>query len=265
MKLLNGQELASFIKQRQADLTADLLRRQIHPKLVIIQTRDHPIINTYVQLKQRYGQDIKVEVVVKKISEDQALQTIQRLNDDDSVHGIIVQLPLSDQSQTDELLQAVSPTKDVDGLSGKSKFLAATPQAILWLLAGYNIDLNDKLIAVVGQGRLVGAPLTKQLLINGHKVLKIDKQTGDLSELQKAKIVITATGQPGLITAEMLAEGSVVIDAGVASESGKTLGDLSPEVYERQDLTLTPQKGGVGPLTVCALFENTILSAQGIK
>lgn len=266
-KELNGKELSLYIKERQAHVVRNLIRQhKVQPKLAIVQVKDDPVINTYVRLKKAYGADIEVDVEVRMVKQTDASALIQELNSDKSVHGIIIQLPLEDTSRTDELLQMVEPTKDVDALGGKTSLFPATPQAILWLLAGYNIDLKDKKIAVVGQGKLVGAPLTAQLQKAGHDVIVIDKKTENIEErLAEADIIITATGQPGIISADCVKDGAVVIDAGVASEEGKTVGDVADDVYSREDLVMTPKKGGVGPLTVSALFENVILAATKIK
>ncbi len=133
----------------------------------------------------------------------------------------------------------------------------------MWLLAGYNIELRGKKIVLVGRGKLVGAPLERMLLASGYDVEVVDSKTADMkSVIRQAEVIITATGKPGLITSDMIKEGTVVVDAGVAGEQGKTVGDLAEDVYVRDDITLTPRKGGVGPLTICALFENVIRAAR---
>lgn len=256
--------MAGFIKQRQAQQVRGL--RQAHgivPKLAIVVTIDHPAISTYVRMKERYGDDIMAETELHRVEQSEAAELITRLNTDPSVHGIIVQLPLADPSQTDELVNMVAPEKDVDALGKDATLDPATPLAILWLLAGYNIDLKGKDIVLVGRGKLVGAPLERMLLASGLSVRVADSSTGDLGEfLAEADIIVTATGRPGLITADMIKRGAVVVDAGVAGEQGKTVGDLASDVYERDDLTITPTKGGVGPLTICALFDNVIRAAR---
>lgn len=264
MKLLNGAELSDYIKERQAKQVRGLRQAwHVDPKLVIIQTVDDPVIDTYVRLKKAYGEDVLVDVETHRVSEDEALQLIQTLNGDDTVYGIIVQLPLADQSRTDELLQAVSPDKDVDALGPDAKFDAATPMAINWLLAGYNVDLKGKKIVIVGEGRLVGAPLAQMWRHSGFDVTVVSEPTDDLGLIvQTADIVVTATGVPGLITSDMLRPDTVIVDAGTSSENGKIVGDVADDVRERHDLTITPQKGGVGPLTICALFDNVIRSAR---
>lgn len=264
MKLLNGSELAGFIKARQAKSVRTL--RQAHkilPRLAIVQVNDDPVINTYVNLKKRYGQDILVDVDIHFIPQTDAAVTIKKLNTDNDIHGIILQLPLTDTSQTEELVNLVDPKKDIDALGKKAEFDPATPMAINWLLAGYNVELEQKNIVIVGHGRLVGEPLAKMWRNSGLKVTIVDRKTEDISSVVKrADVVVSAAGVPGLITSDMLRPDIVVVDAAVASEKGELLGDLDPEVRQRQDLTITPEKGGVGPLTVCALFDNVIRAAQ---
>jgi methylenetetrahydrofolate dehydrogenase (NADP+)/methenyltetrahydrofolate cyclohydrolase len=264
MKLLNGIELAGYIKERQAKQVRALRQTgHIIPQLAIIQTSDNPVIDIYVRLKKQYGKDINVEVDVYKISQTSIKKTIKCLNDDKKVHGIIVQLPLNDMSNVKTILDSVIPEKDVDGLGEKATLIPATPLAIIWLLAGYNIDLDYKHIVLVGHGRLVGAPLAKLWQEADLQVIICSKNTTNLAEIvASADIIVTATGVPGLIKASMIKNGAVVVDAGTASEQGSITGDLASDVRERDDLTITPEKGGVGPLTVTALFDNVIQAAQ---
>ncbi len=265
MRLLNGADLADFIKERHARQVRQLRGKKIVPKLAIIQTTDDPVINTYVELKKKYGGDVGIEVEEHRVEQAKVPELLNKLSIDLSVHGIIVQLPLADVSQTDEVVNMVDPAKDVDALGRRSKFDPATPMAILWLLNGYNVDLKGKKILLIGRGKLVGAPLEKILKTSGHDVKVIDRELSDLAKhTLPADIIITATGSPAILYPNMIKQGAVVVDAGVASESGKKVGDLAPEVYERDDLTLTPEKGGVGPLTVCALFENVIRAAANV-
>jgi methylenetetrahydrofolate dehydrogenase (NADP+)/methenyltetrahydrofolate cyclohydrolase len=214
-------------------------------------------------MKQRYGADILIETDVHRVKQSEAKQLIERLNADDSVHGIIVQLPLEDPSETDAIVDLVAPEKDVDALGKNALLDPATPLAIMWLLAGYNVDLQGKKIVLVGRGKLVGAPLERMLQASEHDVEVVDSKTADMkSVVRAADVIVTATGRPGLVTSDMIKENAVVVDAGVAGEQDKTVGDLADDVYERDDITLTPRKGGVGPLTICALFDNVIRAAR---
>lgn len=264
MKILNGKELAGYIKVRQArEVRALIQAGHIHPKLAIVATSDNPVINVYMRLKKNYGADIDIDVDIHRIQQSEARSLLNKLSKDSSVHGIIVQLPLADPAQTDELVNLINPAKDVDGLGESAPFDPATPMAILWLLAGYNIDLSTKRVLLIGRGKLVGGPLEKIFTSSGVDVHVANSKTLDMKhETLQADVIITATGRPEIVRADMLRPDTVVVDAGVASEGGKTVGDVASDVYERDDLIITPVKGGVGPLTVCALFENVIKAAR---
>lgn len=266
MKLLNGSELAGYIKERQAKQVRSLRQSwRVLPKLAIISDSENPVSELYLKLKQQYGEDILVEVEIYRIAPEDIVRQIESLNLDDEVHGIIVQLPLSDTSKTDEIINMVNPLKDVDGLGDSSKFIPATAMAIDWLLTGYNIDLNDKKIAIIGEGRLVGAPLAKLWRGNGLDIATYNSTTVDLGDkIRQADIIVSAVGVPGLVKSDMTSEGAVVVDAGTASEGGAIVGDVDDSVRNRDDLTITPKKGGVGPLTVAALFDNVIVAARKV-
>lgn len=264
MKLLNGRELAGYIKERQAHEVRAL--RQAHhvfPKLAIIRTNPDPVVDSYMKLKQDYGEDILIDVDVHTIKQYEALERIEQLNADPAVHGIIVQIPLPDPDETKEILNAVSKDKDVDGLAEGTTFDPATPMAINWLLAGYNVDLAGKRIVIVGNGRLVGRPLARMWRSSGYDVEVADKSVRSLADMTlQADVLVSATGVPGLIKADMVKGDVIIVDAGVATDSNGLVGDVAPDVRELPDVTITPEKGGVGPLTVCALFDNVIRSAR---
>ncbi len=266
MKLLMGNELAEYIKVRQAKAVRTLIQsKKITPRLAIITTIDNPVIDLYVRLKQQYAKDIGIVVDVHRIDQDKVANLVEKLNIDESVHGIIIQLPLEHPEETDKLVNLVAAKKDVDALGINAKFDPATPTAILWLLSGFNINIQGKKVVLVGRGKLVGRPLERILKNSDIDVVVVDKQTKNIGEiLRLADVIITATGQPAIIKSEMIKYGAVVVDAGVASENGKTVGDVDDELYERLDITITPRKGGVGPLTICALFDNVINAASQI-
>ena len=284
MKELNGRELAGFVKERQAQVVRELRAGALGgvkriPKLVIIRDSDNPVIAKYVELKKRYGEDIGVEVIDKLVDgidgKNGAKAAVIAANKDASVSGIIVQLPLVDTKRTDEVVNLIAPEKDVDGLSqvgiledgsvaknAMRKFESATATAINWLLTGYNIELTGgKKVALVGRGRLVGAPLERMWRASGVDVT-VFRHNSDLSLLKNFDVIVTATGVPHLIKNDMVAPGAVVVDAGTASEDGVLVGDVDDEVRPRNDLTaITPKIGGVGPLTVSVLFEDVIAAA----
>lgn len=283
MKILNGKDLAGFIKEKQAHQVRQLKADGITPKLLIIRDSDNPVIMKYVTLKKQYGEDIGV--IVKDFDAVKSLtkhftdennrgvksstkpftqirhaigQKIHEANADKTIHGIIVQLPLASvpKEELDSLLSQIAIEKDVDGLTGQAD--TATATAINWLLAGHNIDLADKKIAIVGRGRLVGAPLIRMWQNSGYDVT-VFGHDGDLTQLRDFDVIVSATGVPHLITSKMIKPGAVVVDAGTASEDGVIVGDVDEAVRNRSDLSaITPKLGGVGPLTVCALFDGIL-------
>jgi methylenetetrahydrofolate dehydrogenase (NADP+)/methenyltetrahydrofolate cyclohydrolase len=263
-KILNGTELVGYIKERQAQQVRSLRQGSgIQPRLVIIKsTSASPVIDTYVRMKLRYSEDILIETDVETLDEADMPAAIVRLNNDPHVHGIIVQLPLADPALTDDIVNLVVPEKDVDGLGAAPQYDSATATAINWLIAGYAIDLRGKKIAIVGNGRLVGAPLAQMWQKSGYDVTVLDSRSDIAAQLRESQVIVTATGVPRLVTSSMVPIGAVVIDAGTASEDGVIVGDIDPALRDRDDLQITPEKGGVGPLTIAALFDNVIRAAQ---
>jgi len=266
-KQLNGAELVGYIQERQARQVRALRQAsRVFPRLVIIKsTASSSVIDTYVRMKQRYGEEILIETVIESLSEDDMLAAIERHNADPLVHGIIVQLPLADLALTDQIVNTIAPEKDVDGLGQSAGYDSATATAINWLLSGYGIDLRDKMIAIVGHGRLVGAPLASMWQASGYDVTVVDIDTQDSdSIIRQSDVIVTATGVPGRIKSDMIQIGATVVDAGTASEDGVIVGDVEPSVRDRDDLTITPAKGGVGPLTIAALCDNVIQAATRV-
>lgn len=299
MKELNGRELAEYMKENQAHLVRGLQARGVQPKLVIIRDNDNPVITRYVKLKRQYGEDIGVEV--EDWLREDVIEAIHGANNDPSVHGVIVQLPLRDRAMTDDVVREIAGKKDVDGLAnsmqemnnvsedyasgdikneegdggkglpkskpataleGGLRFESATATAINWLLAGYDIDLSGRKIAIVGHGRLVGAPLERMWRNSGYNVT-VFRSKDSLETLPEYDVIVSATGVPHLIRSELVGTGAVVVDAGTASEGGVLVGDVDDTVRERDDLkAITPKVGGVGPLTVTALFEHVLIAAN---
>lgn len=263
-KILSGTEIVGYIEERQARQVRALRQAsRIFPRLVIIKSAAvSPVIDTYIRMKQRYAQEILIDTAVETLSEDAMPAAIARLNTDPLVHGIIVQLPLADSAKTDEIVDLIAPEKDVDGLGKAAKYDSATATAVNWLLSGYAIDMKDKSITIVGNGRLVGAPLARIWRQSGYDVTVLDDTTPDIAaEIYKSDVIVSATGVPGLITSEMIQVGATVVDAGTASENGVIVGDVAQDVRLRDDVNITPEKGGVGPLTIAALCDNVIHSA----
>ena len=260
-KILSGRDLAGFVKERQAHQVAGT---GIKPHLLIIRDSDNPVITKYVNLKIKYGEDIGATVTDYLARDTENIKSkILAANDNPHVHGIILQLPIKNKDKTDEITALIAPEKDVDGLSGHpTAYDSATATAINWLLAGYDIDLNNKKIAIVGRGKLVGAPLYRMWTMSGYDVTLFHRGS-DLTKLKNFDIIITATGVPGLILDDYISPGTTLVDAGTASDKGVLKGDLAKSLRSRTDLTaITPILGGVGPLTVACLFDHLINAAQ---
>lgn len=266
-KQLNGSELVGYIQERQARQVRALRQAsKIFPKFVIIKsTTASPVIDVYVRLKQRYAEEILIETHIVTLHEGDMPLAIERFNADPGVHGIIVQLPLADPALTDAIVNLITPEKDVDGLGKTAHYVSATATAINWLLAGYGVNLHDKIITIVGNGRLVGAPLAKLWRSSDYNVTVLDDTHADIaSVLKKSDVVVSATGVPRLIKSDMIQIGATLIDAGTASEDGVVVGDVDPAVHARDDITITPLKGGVGPLTIAALCDHVIQAATKV-
>lgn len=264
-KILNGAELADYIKERQAKQVR-ALRQAWHtnPRLVILKSLGaSSVIDTYVRMKQQYGDDILIETIIEAVDDNDLPERIAFYNQDSATHGIIVQLPLDNPEKTDDIVAMIAPEKDVDGLGASAHYDSATATAINWLLTGYGVDLAHHAIAIVGNGRLVGAPLTRMWQASGYNVTTLDDTHADIaSVLRQSQIIVSATGVPRLITVDMIPVGAVVVDAGTASEDGVLVGDVDAAVRERDDVTMTPVRGGVGPLTIATLFDNVIAAAR---
>ena len=253
MKLLDGIEVADYIKERHIRQSA---RLSVMPKLVIFHDAKTPAGAAYLRAKQNYGQDIGVEVLVQEVATEDLIQQIEEAGAENEVLGIIVQLPLTDPAYTEKALAAIPHHKDVDGLRAQEPYQSATAKGIIWLLAAYNVELRSKKIAIIGQGKLVGAPLSDILESSGYDIDRIDVESDHIkSRVLAADIIITATGVPEHLTSAMVKEGAIIVDA------GSPISELGPDLAERRDITKTPNPGGVGPMTVVALFDNVLLAA----
>lgn len=264
MIYLNGSDIAGYMKENQAHIVRSLRAQKIFPRLAIIRDSDDPVIAKYVELKKQYGHDIGVGV--DDLFSDNIIDIIHQTNNNTSTHGMIVQLPLRNSENLESILNEIAPEKDVDGLRGvydeETKFESATATAINWLLAGYDINLKDERIALVGYGKLIGKPLERMWKNSGYDT-RVFRSKDDLSELKNYSLIVSATGVPRLIKNSMVRPGAILVDAGTASEGGVLVGDIDDEVRGRSDLkAITPKVGGVGPLTIAALFEHVLIASQ---
>lgn len=236
------------------------------PHLASIVVGDNPASLLYVNLKKKKGEEIGAQVDIytlpEKVNKDEILNLINSLNDDSTVNGIMIQMPLPEtlKNYKSEIINSISITKDVDGLREDSIFLHPTSKAVMDILEEakrqLNLDLKDSQFAVIGSTGMVGRPLVTKLIEDGYKVIQFDSKTDDLKkELKSADIIISATGVSGLITPNMVNDGIMAIDV------GSPLGDFNQQIKDKA-LFFTPVPGGVGPVTITCLLENLIKASK---
>lgn len=257
--IVDGKKIADEIK---AELSKKLKAKNSKLRLDVILVGDNLASRKYVERKEMFGKGIGVEVIVHELMEDitqgDLEEEVKRLNNDEKVGGIIVQLPLPKQIDEQKILNLVSPDKDVDALGEEARVLSPIVGAVKEILERNNIVLENKKIVVVGNGKLVGRPVSIWLTQEGREVEVIDIETKNPEAiLREADIVISGVGQPGLITPDKIKDGVILIDAGTSETGGRLAGDADPACASRCFL-FTPVPGGVGPLTVVMLFKNLL-------
>tara|TARA_B100001564_G_C20343232_1_gene535535 strand:- start:42 stop:689 length:648 start_codon:yes stop_codon:yes gene_type:complete len=208
------------------------------------------------------------------VTESEILKQIDSINSDKNIHGVIVQLPLPDHISVPKVLNRIDPSKDVDGFTpsnvgklflGEDTLVSCTPKGIMQMLASTGMDLNGKNVTVVGRSNIVGKPVAILCLQQNATVTICHSRTKDLNaKLSDADVIIVAVGIPKFINGDQIPEGSIVIDVGIHNIDGKLCGDVDFESASLKASAITPVPGGVGPMTVCALIENTILAAERI-
>ncbi len=287
MKIIDGKLVAESIKKNLSKEVAKLIDQDIHPHLVALLVGEDPASQTYVSAKEKACSEVGIISTVYKydsaISEAELLDTIQYLNNDPEVHGIIVQLPLPEHISVNKVITSIAPEKDVDGFHatnvgrmalGLPAYLPATPNGVLELLKYYNIETEGKNCVVMGRSHIVGLPLS---IMMGQKkypgnstVTLCHSKTPNLQEVAAgADILIVAIGQPEFVKAEMVKEGAVVIDVGIhriqdeSKKSGfRLVGDVDFNSVSEKCSYITPVPGGVGPMTIVSLLMNTVKSAR---
>ncbi len=260
--LVYGKPVVESLREEQA---RRIKESGTTPKLAIIQSGNNLASSTYIKMKKAYGESIgaRVDHIHAGDSTGELIPLIKQLNEDDSVNGIIVQLPLPDMSITDEVVGTIALEKDVDGLTGKSSFYSATAMAVINLLDFYGVELKGTKVAMVGYGRLVGKPLTKLLQDRQADVTVCDVKTPDTGAVTRAStVVVSATGKAGLIKPDMVTDGTFIVDVGTAEDKGSIVGDVDPELLENDTLKITPARGGIGPITVAMLFEQLLKAVK---
>ncbi|PID47245.1 MAG: bifunctional methylenetetrahydrofolate dehydrogenase/methenyltetrahydrofolate cyclohydrolase FolD [Proteobacteria bacterium] len=280
MTLIDGKKFSDNIKENLKNQCEDLKKQGIHPGLAVVLVGDDPASATYVNMKdkacQRIGIHSKKIHLPAQTNEEKLLKIIDELNDDDKIHGILVQLPLPKHFDTNKILEAINPQKDVDGFHAinvghlnqdRDSFVACTPLGIMKLLEHYNINVTGLHACVIGASNIVGKPMINLLLNKRATVTCTHSKTKNLEFFTKnADLIIVGVGKPNLLKANMVKQGAIVVDVGINRlESGSLVGDVDFEEVSKKCSLITPVPGGVGPMTIAMLLSNTIKSAKKAK
>ena len=274
--LLDGKELAKQIERGLKDRVAAVKERGICPKLSVVLVGDDPASASYVKSKEKSSARIGIASEVIRLGADttqgELLTIIHRLNNDETVHGILVQLPLPDGLDEYAAIRAIDPAKDVDGqhpyntglLSmGLPSPIPCTPKGIIYMLDSIGYDLKGKTAVVIGRSNIVGKPIAQLLLARNATVTICHSRTRDLPGTTRgADVLVAAVGRAGMVTAEYVKPGAVVIDVGINRVDGKVVGDVDFDGVSEVAGWITPVPGGVGKMTVAMLMENVIECAQ---
>lgn len=269
MEILDGKKAYLDVKNKIKNI---LKNKNVSIGLSVVLVGEDPASEIYVNMKKNACRDVGINSKVirlnREISEKELLEKINTLNEDSSIHGILVQLPLPKHINETNVLKAVSPSKDVDGFHpsnvgnlviGVDGFVPATPMGVMALLEAYDIDIKSKDVAIVGTSNIIGKPLAS-LFLNKHATVSLcHRDTKDVSHYTKyADIICVGVGLVNLIKADMVKEGAVIIDIGINKVNGKIVGDVDFENVSKKASYITPVPGGVGPMTIAMLLENTL-------
>jgi methylenetetrahydrofolate dehydrogenase (NADP+)/methenyltetrahydrofolate cyclohydrolase len=276
--LLDGKVVRDSLKEELQNIVSKL---PTQPTLVILQVGERPDSTAYITQKKRLGEELGVLVVYKQIdtsvTQKELLEEIEKSNSDDTVHGIILQIPLPEHLNKDDLLEAINPLKDVDGLTSYNigaffkeqnhGHIPATARGIMSLLHFYKISVQGKRVVIVGRSSLVGKPAALAFLKENATVTIAHKHTKNLTEITRdAEILVIAIGSPEFITKEYVSKGQIVIDVGInRTKEGKLVGDVRSSEVEPIVDAITPVPGGIGPMTVISLFQNVLDAYEKLK
>jgi methylenetetrahydrofolate dehydrogenase (NADP+)/methenyltetrahydrofolate cyclohydrolase len=279
-RLIDGKALSQAVRDTIARETASLFARSgIKPGLAAILVGDDPASQLYVKNKQKACEAVGIYVddhrLPSSTTQEDLLALIDKVNRDPRIHGILVQLPLPKQIDSKVVLNAVSPEKDADGfhpynigrlVEGNPVFEACTPKGVIKMIESTGIGIEGKRAVVVGRSNIVGKPVSLMLLHRNATVTVCHSKTRDLPAVcREAEILVVAIGKPKFVTADMVGEGAVIIDVGVnRTTDGKFVGDVDFEPVSRKASWISPVPGGVGPMTIAMLLQNTLESAQRI-
>ncbi|HDN1988693.1 TPA: bifunctional methylenetetrahydrofolate dehydrogenase/methenyltetrahydrofolate cyclohydrolase FolD [Staphylococcus aureus] len=276
-KILDGKQIAKDYRQGLQNQVEALKEKGFTPKLSVILVGNDGASQSYVRSKKKAAEKIcmisEIVHLEETATEEEVLNELNRLNNDDSVSGILVQVPLPKQVSEQKILEAINPDKDVDGFHpiniGKlyideQTFVPCTPLGIMEILKHADIDLEGKNAVVIGRSHIVGQPVSKLLLQKNASVTILHSRSKDMaSYLKDADVIVSAVGKPGLVTKDVVKEGAVIIDVGnTPDEDGKLKGDVDYDAVKEIAGAITPVPGGVGPLTITMVLNNTLLAEK---
>lgn len=266
--IIDGKVLASEVKQK---IARGIVAKKIVPVLAVVLVGDNEASHIYVKNKKKAASDVGMEChvyILPEISTQKEVEDlVKRLNDDRSTHGIIVQLPLPKDIDSNQVIALISPTKDVDGLGvynagmlamGNENIVAATPKGILYMLKSICDDLKGKNAVVIGRSNIVGRPMSILLLNNDCTVTTVHSKSENIEEItSQADIVVVACGCPKIVKKNWVKQGAIVVDVGINRVDGKICGDVDFDDISGVASYISPVPGGVGPMTVAMLLDNT--------
>lgn len=276
-KLIDGKTIGKEIREEIKQRVDELKEKGCQPGLAVILVGDNQASRTYVRNKEKSSIEAGMKSVLielpETVSQEELLKQVDQLNNDESIHGILVQLPLPKHIDEDLVIQAIEPAKDVDGfhpinvgkmIIGQRAFLSCTPYGIIKLLERTGTEIRGKHAVIVGRSNIVGKPMGQLLLQRDATVTYCHSKTEDLEAFTKqADILIVAIGKAKFITADHVKDGAIVIDVGMnRDENGKLCGDVEFESAKEKAAAITPVPGGVGPMTITMLLKNTLQSAE---
>ncbi|MBE9828503.1 bifunctional methylenetetrahydrofolate dehydrogenase/methenyltetrahydrofolate cyclohydrolase FolD [Campylobacter concisus] len=277
MKILDGKAVSLKVKESVKVRAEELKKFGIEPTLAVILVGEDKASQTYVRAKEKACNEYGIKSVAHRLSENttqaELLALINVLNLDDSIHGILVQLPLPKHIDTNTVLATIDPAKDVDGfhavnvgklVSGLDGFVPCTPLGVMEILKEYGIDVAGLNAVVIGRSNIVGKPMANLLLNASATVTITHSKTKNLKEICKnADLIVAAIGKPFFLKADMVKDGAVVVDVGINRlDDGRLVGDVDFDEVAPKCSYITPVPGGVGPMTIAMLLNNTILAAQ---
>jgi methylenetetrahydrofolate dehydrogenase (NADP+)/methenyltetrahydrofolate cyclohydrolase len=272
-RIIDGKAVAAQVRER---VKAEVAELDVKPGLATILVGDDPASHVYVRNKRNASAEVGIESfhheLDASVPESELADLITQLGRDDRVSGILLQLPVPGHIDADAMIGLIHPLKDVDGLTtvnagrlvqGREGLVSCTPAGVIELLDSENVELRGAEAVVIGRSQLVGRPLASLLLARDATVTMCHSRTRDLAEVcRRADVLVAAVGQPGLVTAEMVREGAVVIDVGTNRTDDGLVGDVEFESARERARLITPVPGGVGPMTIAMLLSNTVKAAR---